>query len=392
MYSNIINTLNKNKLLRTVNDRETSQGRVIKINGRDYINFSSNDYLGFASNKNILNAAKVAIDEYGFGAGASRLLSGGIKLHNLLEKEITLLKGSESALLFNSGYTANIGAIAALTSQEDSIFSDELNHASIIDGCRLSRAKKYIYKHNNPAHLEKLLKSVTSRVKLIITESIFSMDGDIAKLDEINNICIKHKSLFYIDDAHATGVIGKGKGSLEHFGIKANNQIVQMGTFSKALGSFGGFITASNNIVEYLVNSSRSLIYSTALPAPVIAASLSALSHLKKHPELINKLKNNISLCRKYLKESGFYVDKYDTPIIPILFNSVEDTLKASDYLLENGIFAPAIRPPTVKKPRIRISISADHSEEDIFLLISTIKEALSSLSLTPATVSHSNE
>ncbi len=376
MYSTIMNDYIKNNLLRTIQDKESPQGKIIKVSGKEFINFSSNDYLGLASHINIINAVKNAISIFGCGAGASRLLSGGCTLHNQLEKKIALLKGSEYALLYSSGYSANIGAISALTSRHDALFSDELNHASIIDGCRLSKAARYIFKHRDTAHLSKLIQSVKQGKKMVITESVFSMDGDIAPLNEIYEICKKYSALLYIDDAHATGVMGKGRGSLEHFGLKAEDFIIQMGTFSKALGSSGGFIAASRNIVDYLINASRSLIYSTALPVPAVSASLASLNHIEKHSELIEKLKTNISLCRNSLLKAGFKVTNDDTPIIPILFSSIEETLLVSRYLFDHGIYAPAIRPPTVKMPRLRISISASHEQEDIEYLVHSLKKA----------------
>ncbi|KJR43141.1 2-amino-3-ketobutyrate CoA ligase [Candidatus Magnetoovum chiemensis] len=283
-------------------------------------------------------------------------------------------KNSQNALLFNCGYSANTGAIPALSINNDtSIFSDELNHASIIDGIRLSKAStKYIYEHCNYNHLRELIEKSTSKHKIVISETLFSMDGDIANLNELVNICQQHNALLYLDDAHASGVLGeKGRGSLEHFNITPNDSIIQMGTLSKALGSCGGFICANSSIIEYLINTARPLIFSTALPAPVIASAATALNYIENHPEIIIKLRENISILRTLLNMPHPQI----SPIIPIPFNTIEDTLKASSYLYDNGIYAPAIRPPTVKTPRIRISISANHNKQDIEALVKCLSQ-----------------
>ncbi len=377
MFSESLKDFSKRNLLRTIKDKTSPQGREIIINGKELINFSSNDYLGLASNEEIKDSVKIAINKYGFGAGASRLLSGGCILHNTLEKNIASFKDGESGLLFNSGYAVNVGAIPALTSSDDAIFSDELNHASIIDGCRLSKAKKFVYKHNDIDELASFLKSVEAKTKIVITESVFSMDGDIIDLNDINMLCNQYKALLYIDDAHATGVIGGGKGSLKHFQLSANEHIIQMGTFSKALGSVGGFIVATKTIIDYLINTSRSLIYSTALSVADVAASIASLDYIERHPELIEKLKKNVNKCRELLIKEGFSIERGISPIIPVKFKSVDDTIKVSDHLFRNGIYAPSIRPPTVKIPRIRITITASHTKDDIELLVSNLKEAV---------------
>ena len=378
MFSKQLKFLREKNLLREIENRNSPQGAHIKIDGKEYINFSSNDYLGLANHPALLRASQRAMKKFGFGSGASRLLCGGSILHEELEKKIARFKGTESALVFNSGYAANTGIIPAIAEEGDAIFSDELNHASIIDGCRLSRAKTYIYKHKNTGHLENLIRKTKSKRKIVVTDSVFSMDGDIAPLKELHELCFTLNSmpsapcslLLYIDDAHATGVLGKGRGSLEHFGIKPKPWIIQMGTFSKALGSFGAFVAGSKDTIEFILNTTRSFIFSTALPPCIIAASIAALELIEKKPALIKKLWSNRDKTAKGLTKLGYDIMGSETPIIPVKTGSIENTLKTSRYLLKKGIFAPAIRPPTVKEPRLRITVTAAHTDEDIEKLI----------------------
>ncbi|MBF0457586.1 MAG: 8-amino-7-oxononanoate synthase [Nitrospirae bacterium] len=378
-YKNKLEELKRLDLLRTVKDKDCRCGRTIKTGGREFLNFSSNDYLGLASNSAIIKAAQDALMDYGHGAGASRLLSGGTSIHALLEEKTASFKGAEKAVMFNSGYAANTGAIAALTDEHSAIFSDELNHASIVDGCRLSAtSKRYIYKHCDLDHLETLLsKSLSAPNKLVITETVFSMDGDVADISNINMLCDKYNAVLYIDDAHATGVLGNGKGALAHFNVTPGNNIIQMGTYSKALGSIGGYIAASEAVIDYLFNTARPLIYSTALPATAAASSNAAIEYIEAHPELVVKLRENIVTCRRLLLSKGFSVTNDETPIIPIVFNSASEVLHISGCLLDRGFYAPAIRPPTVKTPRIRISMSAFHEKDDIEHLVNALTEAI---------------
>jgi 8-amino-7-oxononanoate synthase len=384
MYEEKLSEIRGKSLFRSVRDRQSSQGRVVVIGGRRLVNFSSNDYLGLAADEALKGAAREALERYGAGAGASRLLSGGCGIHAALEDEIARFKGAQGAVLFNSGYAANVGAIPALAPEGSAIFSDALNHASIIDGCRLSRAEVFIYRHNDTAHLEKLLlksghggatPGVIKR-KIIISESVFGMDGDIALLPRIYELCKRHGAVLYVDEAHATGVLGAGRGALAHFGIGADPDVVQMGTLSKAAGAVGGFIAGSEEVVEYLVNTARTFIYSTALPAADAAASLAALRLIAAGPELIRKLARNTKKCRGLLKRAGFDVAAEGTPIIPVVFGTVRQTLKAASALMERGVHAPAIRPPTVKTPRIRVTVTAAHTDEDLKILAEALKEA----------------
>ncbi len=385
MFFEELERLRQDNLLRQIRDRGPACASAkILINGVEHINFSSNDYLGLANHPSITEAAKKALDKYGFGSGASRLLSGGTELHGELERKIAEFKGAEAALIFNSGYTANISAIPAIAGEGDVIFSDELNHASIIDGCRLSRAKKAIYRHRDVDHLSELIKKEKGKRKVIITDTVFSMDGDVAPIKDIYELCHSLNSelqtpnsvLLYIDDAHGTGVLGNGRGTLSHFGIKPDPQIIQMGTFSKALGSYGAFIAADKNVTDWLTNTARGFIYSTAIPACIVAASIGALEVLQKEPMLMKKLWQNRERLFKGINALGFDTINSETPIIPIVVGGIEATMKFSELLTNHNIYAPAIRPPTVRVPRIRVTVTAAHTEDDIDKLLKVLTVA----------------
>ncbi|MDP2277529.1 MAG: 8-amino-7-oxononanoate synthase, partial [Nitrospirota bacterium] len=372
--------LKEKNLLREIKDRNSPQGSRILIDGKNYINFSSNDYLGLANHPALIRASQRAIKKFGFGSGASRLLCGGSILHSELEKKTAKFKETQSALIFNSGYSANTGIIPAIADEGDVIFSDELNHASIVDGCRLSRAKKIIYRHKNIGHLSELIKKEKAKRKIIITDSVFSMDGDIAPLKELYDICLTLNAqrstlnvFLYIDDAHGTGVLGSGKGALAHFGIKPESWIIQMGTFSKALGSFGAFAAGSKDAIEWILNTARSFIFSTALPSCAAAASIAALEVIEKEPELVNKLWSNREQAVHGITQLGYDIMGSETPIIPVRTGTIKEALHISQHLMENGIFAPAIRPPSVKEPRIRRTVTSAHTDEDIEKLIKAL-------------------
>lgn len=385
MFKKEVLQLIENNLYRLIRDRESPQGSRIRIQGREFINFASNDYLGFSNHPEIIQAAIDALNSYGYGSGASRLLSGGSIIHKRLEEKIATFKDAEDAILFNSGYAANTGLIPAITGEDDLILSDELNHASIIDGCRLSRAKTIVYRHRDIDHIKKIISQEykrTIRRILIVTDSVFSMDGDIAPIKEIYDICNElnpeHNStraLLYIDDAHGTGVIGGGKGALKHFGLENKRWIIQMGTFSKALGSFGAFVSGTKDLIDWLRNSARTFIFSTALPAPVVASSLKALEILEKDKERLTKLWVNRERLVKGLEELGFDITESKTPIIPLLIDDINKALFISRSLDEKGIYLPTIRPPTVRVPRLRVTVTASHEKEDIDKLIRELYE-----------------
>jgi len=375
MFPEKLNNLKEKNLLRDLKDRETPQGSRIRLNGKEYINFSSNDYLGLANHPYIIDKVKKALDVYGYGSSASRLLGGGSTLHRELENKIAEFKTTESALVFNSGYATNTGVIPVIADKDEVIFSDELNHASIIDGCRLSKSKILIFRHKDLSHLEDLMRKEVAKKKIVLTDTVFSMDGDIAPLNNMYEVCRKNNAILYIDDAHGTGVLGNGRGALSHFNIKPEPWIIQMGTFSKALGSFGAFIAGSSDVIQWVLNNARSFMFSTALPSCLIAASIAALELIENNSELIKKLWENRNKLATAIQKAGYDIMGSVTPIIPVKTGSIENTLRISKHLFGKGIFAPAIRPPTVKESRIRITVTAAHTDEDIERLIEALRQ-----------------
>ena len=377
MFKKELDKLRNEHLHRHLVSRSSPQGPVITINRKKYLNFSSNDYLGLANHPDIITAARDAAEKYGFGSGSSRLLAGGSTLHERLEKNMASFKSAEAALVFNSGYAANTGIIPAIAAEGDVVFSDELNHASIIEGCRLSGAKTVIFRHKEVSHLEDLFRRERkARRRVVISDSVFSMDGDIAPLNDLTALCRGHNALLYIDDAHGTGVLGGGRGALAHFSIKPEPWIMQMGTFSKAFGSFGASVAGSREVIDWLINQARSFIFSTALPSPVIAASIKAIHIVEKEKTLVKKLWANRTLLAEGLLHMGFDIMGSETPILPVRTGSIKEAVELSDHLLRKGIYAPAVRPPSVSEPRVRITVTAAHKEEHIGKLLKTLKNA----------------
>lgn len=362
---------------------QSPQGPKVKINGTEVILLCSNNYLGLANHPKIKQAAIKAVEKYGFGSGASRLVSGNMELHTELEQRLARFKGAEAALVFNSGYHANIGIISALIGRGDVIFSDKLNHASIIDGGVLSRAKFIRYPHKDINVLESLLKKHSSlnthHSTLIVTDGVFSMDGDIAPLKELSALADKYNCILMVDDAHATGVLGaNGKGALEHFNIDSPN-IIQMGTLGKAFGCFGAYVAGSKKLVDYLINKARSFIYTTSLPPSVCAAGIAALDIMENEPQLRRDLWDRVVYFRTELKQAGLDTLKSETQIIPILVGEAENAVKISRDLLGKGIFLQAIRPPTVPEgtSRLRVTLMANHSLDDLEYALDCIKEVV---------------
>jgi len=335
-----------------------------------YIDFSSNDYLALTEHPKVVAAGREALLKEGAGSGAARLMSGSLAGHQLLEKETALLKGTEAALLFGSGYLANIGVIPALVGRGDVIFCDRLNHASIYDGCRLAGAKTYRFQHNDSNHLEALLKKHRGayRQALIVVESIYSMDGDRCPLKETAALRNRFDCLLMVDEAHATGVFGpQGAGVIAEDGVIGEVDIA-MGTFGKALGSYGAYIAASQQLVQYLINQARSFIYSTALPPSVIGASLAALRLIKSEPELRSELHAKIEMFKQYLYLGGISQDLGPSQIVPLMIGDSEKALALAAKLKEKHIFATPVRPPTVPEntARIRFSITRHHQQDDL--------------------------
>lgn len=369
MFEQELSQLENKHLLRKLTVVDSYDGPRIMVDGRSLLLMCSNDYLGLAGNLTLRKAACDAMDRYGFGSGASRLISGTSALHGELERRLAEFKGTESALLFNSGYAANTGIIPAVAGEGDVILSDSLNHASIIDGCRLSKAETLVYRHKNADHVEQFLKkNVNAGRKLIVTDGVFSMDGDIAPLPELVSLAERYNAILMVDDAHATGVLGKtGKGTVEHFGLHGRVHI-QMGTLGKAFGSFGAYAAGSKDLIAYLMNRSRSFIYSTALPPAVCAASIAALDVVQKQPDLREKLWKNRERFVKGLASLKADIGASETPIVPVVIGASANALKIAKRLFEHGVYAVAVRPPAVPDgtARIRTTVTAAHSEVDI--------------------------
>lgn len=355
----------KNKgLYRRLNTIESAQASRIVKDGRELILLCSNNYLGLTTHQKVKKTAMEAVEYYGTGAGGARLTSGNTDLYDSLEEKIAQFKGTEDAIVFSTGYMANIGAISSIVKKGDLILSDELNHASIIDGCRLSRAEVKIYPHKDVASIEKALRESKHPVKLIVTDGIFSMDGDIAPLPGIVELAREYDAMVMVDDAHATGVLGKHcRGTADYFGVEVD---INMGTLSKALASMGGYVAGSFELVDYLRNKARSFIYSTALPPAAVAAAKAAIEVIEKENPA-EKLWQNVALYKNGLNEMGFEI-RSETQIVPILTGEAEKTMQAAEELERLGVCALGIRPPTVPKGkgRIRTSLMATHSERDI--------------------------
>ena len=347
---------------------ESPQGSHVRIAGEDILMLSSNSYLGLCFDDRLRSAAHAALEQHGTGSGGSRLTTGSYDIHKKLEEEIAAFKGTEAALVFATGYMANVGIISAVAGKNWVIFSDRLSHASIIDGCRLSGAEIVVYEHCNPADLERKTSRYRGRQGLIVTDGLFSVDGDIAPLPALVEIARKHQLLLMVDDAHATGVLGKnGGGTAEHFGLDGGIDIV-MGTLSKALASEGGFVAGSHSLMDCLVNSARSFIFSTA-PAPAtIAVSIAALDIVRKEPAARETLRGHSLWFRKELRTMGFNVEDHPTPIISIVLGRPDVAVDFSKRLMAKKIFVSAIRPPTVPAgtSRLRINIMATHKKEEL--------------------------
>jgi 8-amino-7-oxononanoate synthase len=349
-----------------------STPRIIK-DGRELILLSSNNYLGLTHHPEVEKAAMDAITDYGTGSGGSRLTSGNSDLYESLEEKIAEFKGTESAIVFSTGYMANTGTISAIMNRGDLILSDELNHASIIDGCRLSRAEVSIYPHRDVSSIENTLRSSRHKKKLIVTDGIFSMDGDIAPLPEIFEVAERYDAMVMVDDAHATGILGdRRKGTAHYFNLEVD---INMGTLSKALASIGGYVAGSSELVEYLRNRARPFIYSTALPPAAVASARTAIDIIRKD-DPAKKLWQNIDMYRKGLIDMGFSISS-DTQIIPLMSGSSKNTTEVAAELDKLGVSATGIRPPTVPagKGRIRTSLMATHTESDIREVLGVIHE-----------------
>jgi 8-amino-7-oxononanoate synthase len=367
-------------LFRTLAHIETGQSPEITINAKSHILLSSNSYLGLSVDPRVIEAAKLALEKYGTGSGGSRLVSGSSDLHCELEDHLARFKNTEAAILFSSGYLANIGTISSLVGEGGIVYSDELNHASIIDGCRLSRARVRIYRHLDTGHLDSLLQSDSGTLakKLIITDTVFSMDGDLAPLPELAELADKYGAMLMVDEAHATGVLGeRGSGATEHFGVENRVPIV-MGTLSKAAGSLGGYIAGSSELIDFIRNRVRSYIFDTSLPAPSLAASIAAIDIIENEPERREHLWRLINRFKGGLETLGFNILPSDSAVVPVLIGEAEPALRFARVLIENGVFTPAVRPPSVPHgmSRIRATLMALHTDEHIDISLEVFKHA----------------
>jgi len=349
---------------------ESPQGATVKIGGREVLNLCSNNYLGFANDPRVKEKAKSMIDKYGVGPGAVRTIAGTMDIHLELEKKLAAFKGAEAAITFQSGFCANLAVIPTLMAEGDLIFSDSLNHASIIDACRLTKAAVIRYEHSNMNDLRKKLEenSGHSGKKLLITDGVFSMDGDIARLPEIVTIAEEFGVMIAVDDAHGEGVLGKGgRGIVDHFRLHGKVDI-EIGTMSKAFGVMGGIVAGSSILVDFLRQKARTNLFSSALTVPDVASNLAAVEIMEESEDRVKKLWGNGDYLKAGLKAAGFDAGKSETPITPVIIGEAQTAKDFSAKLFENGVFATAIVFPTVPKgtARIRAMVSAAHSKEDL--------------------------
>jgi glycine C-acetyltransferase len=365
-----IDDLKEQGLYNRIRTIGSAQGAWLTVDGRNVLNFCSNNYLGLANHPKIVEAAKEATNKYGVGPAAVRSIAGTMDLHVQLEQRLAKFKGAEDVITFQSGFTANLGTISALVGKEDVIFSDRLNHASIIDGCRLSGAKIVAYEHNDPSALEDAIKEHASNFRraLIVTDGVFSMDGDIAPLPELYEVAKKYDILFMVDDAHGEGVLGKGgRGIVDHFGLHGKVDI-EVGTMSKAFGVVGGMVAGDKVIIEWLRQRGRPFLFSSAVTAPDAAACLAAVDLLEESTELVDRLWSNAKYFKEEMKKLGFDTGVSETPITPVMLGEAPLAQQFSRELFEECVFAMSIGFPTVPKgkARIRVMISAAHDNDDL--------------------------
>jgi glycine C-acetyltransferase/8-amino-7-oxononanoate synthase len=345
-----------------------SQGPRVLLDEKPVLLLCSNDYLGLAGHPEVRAAAAAAAERWGAGAGASRLISGNMTPHHRLERRLAAFKGHEGALLFGSGYLANTGTIPALAPAGGVVFSDELNHASIIDGCRLARAETFVYRHRDVEHLSWGLRKARGRAALIATDGVFSMDGDIAPLEDLVRLGRDHGARLMVDEAHATGALGPGgRGSVAAAGLTDEVDVV-VGTLGKALGSYGAYVCAAAEVVEYLLNSARPFIFSTAPAPPSVAAADAALGLLESDPQRVERLRANAAVLRRALAAEGLAAGGEETQIVPVGVGGAEAAMELSESALAAGVFAQGIRPPTVPEgsSRLRFTVMATHHEVEL--------------------------
>ena len=375
-WTHYINQVKQDDLYRSPVCYQPLDAVHVEAEGQKYLLLATNNYLGLTHCPAVQQGAMAAIKQYGTGSGGARLTTGSHPLYEKLERQLALFKGTEAALVFNTGYMANVGVMSAVVTQGDVIFSDALNHASIIDGCRLAKGKTVVYGHADMAHLAQVLeKTPCQGQRFIVTDGVFSMDGDIAPLDKIVELAEQYQAVVMVDDAHAVGVIGKdGRGTVDYFGLTDRVQI-QVGTLSKSLAAEGGYVAGSQALINYLVNKARSFIFSTALSPGTVAAGYVALQELQARPELVDTLRHNGDYVRTALVAAGLQIDGGGTPIIPILVGEAAIAIKMAQQLKEQGLIVSAIRPPTVQPgaSRLRLTVSAAHEKADLVRAVEII-------------------
>ena len=373
-----IASLKETGLFNHIRAIDSAQGAWLRIDGQRVLNMCSNNYLGLANHPRLVQAAKDAIDQYGVGPAAVRSIAGTQTIHEQLDAEVAKFKKVEAALTLQGGFLANQAVIPNLVGRDDIIISDELNHASIIDGARLSRAKIQVFRHGDMAHLEELLQEEVSCRRLVISDGVFSMDGDIGQMDKIVELCEKYGAISMVDDAHGEGVLGEnGRGIVDHFHLHGRCD-VEVGTFSKAIGTVGGFVAGSQRLIDFLKQKARPFLFSSALPAADVGATLEAFRLLGESDELVQKLWENGRFFKKGMQELGFDTGVSQTPITPVMIGEADVARKFSALLFEKGIFAMAIGFPTVPqgKARIRVMISAAHEQSDLEFALEKFAEA----------------
>ncbi|BFU94035.1 MAG: 8-amino-7-oxononanoate synthase [Nitrospira sp.] len=385
MFDKLLGDLDAQHLTRHLTEVATGVAPVVKIDGREILLLASNDYLGLAGHPDIIHAATEATRRYGVGSGASRLVSGTLTPHKDMERALARFKRTASALAFGSGYLANLGAIPTLIGRGGLILADRLCHASLIDACRLSGADFRIYRHNDLSHLKTLLSHrKAARRTMVVTDGVFSMDGDLAPLSELFDLTRQYDVELYVDDAHGTGVMGEtGRGTLEHFHLEDAIPF-HMGTLSKAVGCMGGYIAGTETLITYLLNTSRSFMYTTAPPPGAAAAAIAALDIMQREPQRRQRLwANREKLCNG-LRQLGFTIGATASPIIPIVIGRADRALAFAEHLFSNGVFAPAIRPPTVPEStsRIRVTITSEHTSAQIDRAVTAFRLAGESIRL----------
>jgi glycine C-acetyltransferase/8-amino-7-oxononanoate synthase len=363
------------------------QGPTVLLDGKPVLLLCSNNYLGLADHPSVREAAADAAMRWGVGAGASRLVSGTMTIHRRLEERLASFERTEACLLFGSGYLANIGVIGALAGRGDAVFSDELNHASIVDGCRLSRAEVVVYRHRDVEHLDWCLRRQAGARRLIVTDSVFSMDGDVAPLTEIVELADMHGARLVVDEAHATGNLGPGgRGAVAAAGLEGEIDVI-VGTLGKALGSYGAYACASAEIVRYLINTARSLIFSTAPAPPAIAGALAALELLQQRPQRVQRLRSNARALRRALAAEGFPVADGEMHIVPLIVGEERAAMRLCQEAIGHGAFAQAIRPPTVPAgtSRLRLTAMASHTASELELAAGVFGRVARELGLDPS-------